>query len=212
MNNSKFYYSNFFSDPGILQEFLKDFENIWEALPEINNFLVEFEKVYKDLGYRKDGDIYIGEGAEIDRSSRIDGKAIIGKNCTLGHASYLRGGVILGDGVHVGHAVEVKHSIIMSGTALAHLSYIGDSILGSKINLSGGTIVANWRFDRKDIFVKEGDNAYPTNMEKFGSILGDDCFIGVNAVLNPGTVLAKECLVFPLTSVKGAHLTKEVIR
>lgn len=114
--------------------------------------------------------------------------------------------------MHIGHATEIKHSIVLSNTALAHLNYVGDSILGSGVNLSGGATLANWRFDKKDITVRGEGFEIPTGMEKLGSIIGDESFIGVNAVINPGTILSKKTLVFPLVSVKGVHLDRETIK
>lgn len=209
----KFLYTNFFDDPGILLNHFKEKSYPWEIIKKIDDFFEVFEKDHKKFGYKKLEDrIYVGENVSIEKSAKIDGIAIIGHSSSIGHSAFLRGGVILGDNVHVGHATEVKHSIVLSGTALAHLNYVGDSVMGKNINLSGGATLANWRFDKKDIFVKNGEEKIPTGMEKFGSIVGDDCFIGVNAVLNPGTVLAKGTLVYPLVSVKGSHLEKEIIR
>lgn len=211
--DNKFHYLNFFSEPGILKEFFDAHATLWEATKYIEDFIDKFENSFESLGYTKVREGYfVGKNVSIDESAKIDGKAVIGHNSRIGHSAYLRGGVIILDDVHIGHATEVKHSIVLAKTALAHLNYVGDSILGSGINLSGGATLANWRFDKKDITIKDGENSIDTHLEKFGSIIGDDCFIGVNAVLNPGTILAKKSLVFPLVSVKGAHLTQETIK
>ena len=53
--------------------------------------------------------------------------------------------------------------------------------------------------------IKNENEKIATHMDKLGSIVGDESFIGVNAVLNPGTILAKKSLVFPLTAVRGTH-------
>lgn len=211
--NNKLRYPNFFSNPGIYKDFFDRLENVWEAIPHIEEFIDAFDSKYLELSYTKIREgLYFGRNVKIDESAKIDGKAIIGHNSTLGHAAYLRGGILFSDNVHVGHATEIKHSIVLSNTALAHLNYVGDSILGSDINLSGGATLANWRFDKKDIKIKGGDFEIPTGMEKLGSIIGDESFIGVNAVINPGTILSKKTLVFPLVSVKGVHLERETIK
>ena len=74
----------------------------------------------------------------------IIGKNKIGKNCKIGPFSHLRGNVVLGDNVRVGNFVEVKNSTIKSNTNVSHLSYIGDSDLGSGVNIGAGTITANY--------------------------------------------------------------------
>ncbi len=121
-------------------------------------------------------------------------------------------GVIIGKDVNVGHATEVKHSIVMSNTKLAHLNYIGDSVVGASCNISGGATLANWRFDKKEIEIKDGENRIPTGMDKLGAIVGDGCFVGVSAVLNPGTVLGRDSLVFPLVSVAGTYPASSKIK
>lgn len=208
-----FNYSNFFSNTGILQDTFDSCLYPWEVLKKLEEFIDRFDDIAESAGYTRMRDgVYIGRGVTIDDTARIQDKAIIGHGATIGHAAYLRGGVILGEGVHVGHATEVKHSVILEKSALAHLNYIGDSIVGAGANISGGATLANWRFDKKEILIKHGDERLPTGLDKLGSIIGDNSFIGVNAVLNPGTVLAKDSLVFPLMSVKGTHLTAEVFK
>lgn len=205
-------YKNYFSITGILTDHF-DNNGMVGALSALEDFIDEFGKVCERQGYNKIRDgLYVGSNVKIDKSARIEGKAIIGHNASIGHAAYLRGDVVLLDDVHVGHATEIKHSIILSKTALAHLNYIGDSVVGSEVNVSGGVVLANWRFDKKDVEIKFEDETIATGLEKFGSIIGDDCFIGVNSVLNPGTVLQKKSLVFPLVSVRGGHAKTEILK
>ncbi len=181
-------------------------QNIWEVLGDIDSFIKNFNSTSEKEGYNEISEgVFVGKNVTIDDTSRIKGKAIIGHNSIIGHAAFLRAGVIIGDNVNVGHATEVKHSIILAKTALAHLNYIGDSIIGSECNISGGATLANWRFDRKEVSIKDGQDRIPTGMEKLGAIVGDGSFLGVSAVLNPGTILGKNCLVFPLVSVAGTY-------
>ena len=156
--------------------------------------------------------VSIGEGTTIAPGAVIEGPAIIGRNCTIGHGAYIRGGSVLGDRVHVGHAVELKHVIVMNDVAIAHLNYIGDSILGHAVNISGGAICANFRLDKQPVTVRHGDARHETGLEKLGAIVGDGCNVGVNAVLNPGTVLGRSSVVYPLQSVSGTHPAEAVLR
>lgn len=213
MNPNPFYYDKFFSCTGIFTEFIKSYKYPWEAIGHIDDFILNFKESKHSEGfYEIEKNVFVGKNVLIDDTARIIGGAILGDNTTIGHAAFLRGGVLLGENVNVGHATEVKHSIVFSNSALAHLNYIGDSIIGSNNNISGGATLANWRFDKKEINVANGDEKIPTHMTKFGSILGDDCFVGINAVINPGTVMSKGSLVFPLVSVKGTHLSRETFK
>lgn len=178
--------------------------NVWEVLPK----LTEYVKGQLPKGK----DVVIGEGTIVEEGAYIKGPAVIGKNCFIAHGAYIRDNVILGNNVQVGHPSEIKNSVIVGNTAVAHLNYICDSILGSNINVGAGAKTANLRLDDKNVRVKVGEEFIDTGLRKFGAIIGDGCKIGVNAVLNPGTVLGKRCLVFPLTSVTGVHGDGEIIK
>ncbi len=205
--------NKFFSDTAFLQGLFKNTHNVWEALPQIEEFIQSFKDDPASKDYTEISEnVFLGKNVVIDDTARIKGSAIIGDNSIIGHAAFLRGGVIIGPDVNVGHATEVKHSIIMQKSALAHLNYIGDSIVGASCNISGGATLANWRFDKKEIEIRNGDLRIPTGMDKFGAIVGDGCFVGVSAVLNPGTVLGKGCLVFPLVSVAGTYPASSKIK
>ncbi len=87
-----------------------------------------------------DGVLELGEGSCIKAGCVIEGHVRIGRRCIIGPNAYLRGETSIGDDCHIGHAVEVKSSLIGNRVAVAHLSYIGDSVLGNdieKLNKSG---------------------------------------------------------------------------
>lgn len=185
----------------------------WEALPKIEQYITSLFKEKKLVGnYQEREDVFIGEGTVIQPGVEIVGPAIIGSNCLIGHASLLRNGCIIGDNVHIGHAVEIKHSVLLNGSAAAHLNYIGDSVIGNNVNLSGGSILANFRLDKQPVMIKTGDERIETGLQKCGAMIGDGANIGVNAVLNPGTVLGKDCIVYPLQLVTGVYEKTTIIK
>lgn len=208
-----------------LKEFFFDFKNcffsdvfngiesVWEVLPKISEYInSQFkEKVYK-CNYKNEKDIFIGEGTIIEEGVSIKGPAIIGKNCFIGHACLVRENCLIGNNVHLGHATEIKNSIFLNGAVAAHLNYIGDSIIGNNVNLAAGVILANFRLDKKTVSIRMGEQRIETHLLKFGSIIGDDSNVGVNSVLNPGTILGKKTIVYPLTSVRGVHQNGPIIK
>ncbi|HYA32512.1 MAG TPA: bifunctional sugar-1-phosphate nucleotidylyltransferase/acetyltransferase [Candidatus Bathyarchaeia archaeon] len=129
------------------------------------------------------GPVRIGRGSVIKNGAYITGPVIIGEECEIGPNCLLRPGVCIGDGVKIGNAVEVKNSIIMDGSKIGHLSYVGDSVIGTRCNFGAGTIVANLRFDEKP--VKLG--GVETGRRKLGVIMGDDVRTGINSAINVGT-------------------------
>ena len=80
---------------------------------------------------------------------------------------------------------------------MAHFNFVGDSILGSDVNLEAGSIVCNYRNERadKEIRVRVGAGLHATGCDKFGAVIGDGCRIGANAVLAPGAVLEPRSIV-----------------
>jgi NDP-sugar pyrophosphorylase family protein len=185
----------------------------WEVLTKMSDYLDLKINAEKTAGkYLKKQNILIGQGTIIEKSAVIKGRAIIGENCSIESASLIRENCIIGDNVRIGHGVELKNTLVMNNSSIAHLNYIGDSIVGNNVNISGGAIIANFRFDGREIFVSIDDQKISTGLIKFGAIIGDGSIVGVNAVLNPGTVLGKNCIVYPLTSVRGFHKSNEIIK
>ncbi len=90
----------------------------------------------------------------------------MGPNC------YLRKGVSLGKGVRIGNACELKNTIIYEESHVAHLSYVGDSIIGYYCNLGAGTITGNLRLDDKAVKAKITE-VVSTGRRKIGVIMGD---------------------------------------
>ncbi|MEL4455216.1 DapH/DapD/GlmU-related protein [Lutimonas vermicola] len=148
--------------------------------------------------------IAIHKTAHIEQNVVIKSPAIIGKDSFIGANSYLRNGVFLANNVNIGTGCEIKSSIIFDHTAIAHFNFIGDSIIGSHVNFEAGSVTANHYNERKnkDIFVKHEGVLKNTKVHKFGSLIGDHVKIGANAVLSPGTLLAKKSVIKRLELVE----------
>ncbi|GAB5603940.1 bifunctional UDP-N-acetylglucosamine diphosphorylase/glucosamine-1-phosphate N-acetyltransferase GlmU [Sideroxyarcus sp. TK5] len=119
----------------------------------------------------------IGSGTQVAPYTHID-QSEVGANCQLGPYARLRPGTKLQDEAHVGNFTEIKNSEIGKGSKANHLSYIGDSTVGSRVNIGAGTITCNY----------DGAN-------KFRTIIEDDAFIGSDTQL-----------VAPVTVGKGATI------
>jgi bifunctional UDP-N-acetylglucosamine pyrophosphorylase/glucosamine-1-phosphate N-acetyltransferase len=119
----------------------------------------------------------IGNGTIIAPYSHIDGSEV-GVDCRIGPYARLRPGTRLHDEVHIGNFVEIKNSEIAANSKANHLSYIGDSTVGSHVNIGAGTITCNY----------DGANKHRTVIE-------DDVFIGSDTQL-----------VAPVTVGRGATI------
>jgi bifunctional N-acetylglucosamine-1-phosphate-uridyltransferase/glucosamine-1-phosphate-acetyltransferase GlmU-like protein len=153
-----------------------------------------------------ENNIAIHKTAVVENGVILKAPIIIGAHCFIGTHAYLRGGVYLGNHSSIGPGCEVKTSIILSHTEIAHLNFIGDSIIGSRINFEAGSITANYYNERinKRMSVMHQGNVIDTGVEKFGSLVGNDCKIGANAVLSPGTILV------PGTIIKRLELVEQI--
>lgn len=153
----------------------------------------------KHLGpeYAIEGDVAVHNSAKIHPTAMMSGPAIVSSHCFVGPHALLRGGVFLDERVSIGPGCEIKSSCIFADSAVAHFNFVGDSILGSFVNLEAGAVIANHYNERENrsITVRIDGQTYPTGVEKFGALIGDDCRIGANAVLSPGTILQKKSVV-----------------
>ncbi|MCK4459547.1 MAG: glucose-1-phosphate thymidylyltransferase, partial [Methanosarcinales archaeon] len=86
--------------------------------------------------------------------------------------------------------VEIKNSIIMEGTNIGHLSYLGDSVIGYGCNFGAGTKVANLRHDGKNIRVAMDGGLTDTGRRKLGVIMGDGVHTSINTSINVGMMIA----------------------
>lgn len=181
-------FSSTFSDLGSLQP--------WEITNNLSDIIRKQIEGLDDNYIVKDG-IAIHKTAIIEDRTILKAPIIICEDCFIGANAYLRNGVYLGKKTSVGPGCEVKTSIIFDNTEIAHLNFIGDSIIGSNINFEAGSITANYFNERKDktINVIFNSNIIKTNTLKFGSLVGDNCKIGANAVLSPGTILIPDTVV-----------------
>ncbi len=118
----------------------------------------------------------------------IEGKNKIGKNCKIGPFARIRGDVELGDNVKIGNFVEIKKSKIKDNTNVSHLSYIGDSCLGSNVNIGAGTITANYNHATKQKFQTEIKDGASTGSN---SVLVAPVVMGEKSSIGAGTVLTK---------------------
>ena len=133
-----------------------------------------------------DGIVHLGEGSELLPGVYVEGVAMIGKNCKIGPNCYLRGLNYIGSNCHIGQAVEVKNSILMSNVKAGHLSYIGDSIICSDVNIGAGTITSNLRHDGKKQRSVVNGTLVDTGRRKLGAIIGKDVHTGIHTSIYPG--------------------------
>src|SRR4051812_39030114 len=185
----------------------KLFENqkyVWDALKQIASYLQFRLKpaVLGDLLGKPyiSNHVFVGAGTIVEQGAVLKGPAWIGENCHIRSGCYVRENVIVGDGVVMGNSCEFKNSILFNEVQVPHFNYVGDSILGYRAHLGAGVILSNVKLDHGEIHVSANDGRIATGLKKFGAIVGDRTEIGCNAVINPGTVLGRDCILYPGTN------------
>jgi len=182
-------------------------EPVWSALSRIGDYLKQHLKP-QILGQVAPSafigpDVFIDEGTVVEPNAVIKGPAWIGKNCQVRAGCYVRDNVIVGDGVVLGNSCEFKNCLIFDKAEVPHFNYVGDSILGHKAHLGAGVILSNYRLDHGQVVVRDGDETFVTGLRKMGAILGDATEIGCNSVLNPGSIIGRCSIIYPLSTFGG---------
>ena len=190
------------------EELFSGVKNAWEILPKIGPYLkahLRNGSQAKLIGSPVIGEnVFLGEGTIVEPGVYIRGPAWIGKNCEIRHGAYIRENVIAGDGCVLGNSCEFKNCVLLSGAHVSHFSYVGDSVVGGDVNLGAGVILSNYRLDGQAIRVRVAGQLVETGLRKFGAMVGDRASIGCNAVVNPGSLVAKEARILPGTIWHGA--------
>jgi NDP-sugar pyrophosphorylase family protein len=175
----------------------------WEVLSKIKSFLLEFSKTLPADFERISEFVWVGKGTTIEKTVLIKGPAIIGYNCEIRQCAFIRENVIIGNEAVVGNSTEIKNSLLFNKVQVPHFNYVGDSVLGYKAHLGAGVICSNLKSNGSSVSVKFGTEAVETGLRKFGAMVGDHAEAGCNSVLNPGTIIGRNSIIYPLTPVRG---------
>ena len=183
---------------------LEKFIYPWEALPEINDFIIQLgNKLDKEIYELKGENIWVAKSATVAPTAYIKGPVIIGENAEIRHCAFIRGKAIIGNNTVVGNSTELKNVILFNNVQVPHYNYVGDSILGYKSHMGAGSITSNVKSDKKLVVVKNDTEKIETGLKKFAAMIGDCVEIGCGSVLNPGSVIGKNTNIYPLSSVRG---------
>lgn len=198
-------------------EIFDDVQRAWEVIPLIAEYLeyaTERPSISSDVSHAAyvGKQISIGEGTIIEPGVVIHGPAVIGKNCTIRTGAYIRGNVVIGDNCIIGNSTEIKNSVLFNHVSVPHFNYIGDSILGSHVHLGSSVVISNLKTPPSEITIVTLEETYHTGLEKFGAAIGDHTEIGANAVLNPGTIIGKESIIYPLALIRGVIPSRSIVK
>ena len=200
-------------DRTIAAKLFEDRRYPWEVLGDIKGFIEALGPTLDPEVFDHPSDnIWIARSAKVAPTACLNGPLIVDEGAEIRHCAFVRGTAIVGKGAVVGNSVELKNCVLFDGVQVPHFNYVGDSVLGYKAHMGAGSVTSNVRSDKRDISI-HADADIPTGRHKIGAMLGDRAEIGCNSVLNPGTVVGRDCIVYPTSCVRGVipenHIYKD---
>ena len=215
-------------DETIAKDFLKKYEYPWEALKDIESFIIELGKSLDKSEYTEvKENVWIHKTANIFDSAYIKGPCIICEGAELRHSAFVRGKEKKKKNAVVGNSVELKNVILFNNVQVPHFNYVGDSILGYKAHMGAGSITSNVKSDKKLVVIKKYEivtdkttgektikptETFETGIKKVGAFVGDNVEVGCQSVLNPGTVIGRGSNIYPLSSVRGVIPSNSIFK
>lgn len=127
-------------------------------------------------------DCTVGDGTTINASQCEDSQ--IGRDCQIGPYTHIRPHCVVGEGSKIGAFVQLKNCTLGEGTKMAHLTYVGDSDVGSHCNFGCGTVTCNY-----------------DGYQKFRTTIGDDVFVGCNTNFVPPVTVGNGAYIAAATTV-----------
>ena len=183
--------------------YLAGFAHPWQALAGIQDLILTLGPTLGEEYTEVAPTVWVHKTAQVAPTAYLGAPCIIGANTEVRHCAFIRGSALVGDGCVVGNSVELKNVILFDCVQVPHYNYVGDSILGYKSHMGAGSLTSNVKSDKTPIVVKNGGEAIPTGLKKFGAMVGDFVEVGCNSVLNPGTVVGRNSNIYPLSCVRG---------
>tara|TARA_Y100000739_G_scaffold117151_1_gene100685 strand:+ start:619 stop:1293 length:675 start_codon:yes stop_codon:yes gene_type:complete len=184
----------------------------WKVLPLLKDFLETAIKPTHNASVSSQAIIgervYLGEGTIVEHGACIEGPAIIGNNCQIRHGAYIRSHVIIGSNCVIGNSSELKNCLLFNDCQVPHFNYVGDSILGHHAHLGAGVVLSNLKSVPGNVMV----NGHDTGLRKFGALVGDHAELGCNSVLNPGSVIGKNSVVYPNMNWRGVLPANQIAK
>lgn len=135
------------------------------------------------------GLVKIDEGAHIKAGAVLEGPCSIGKGSFIGNNTLVRSYTAVGNQCSVGYGVELKNCVVQDNSYIGRLSFVGDSVIGEKVDIGAGCVTVNRNIDWDAVKVRHNKKSYDTGKPKLGAFIGDEAVIGAGNMIEPGTVV-----------------------
>ena len=185
----------------------------WEILSPLKDFIRELGASLPKGEYDEIApEVWVHKSAKIAPTALIAGPTVIGAGTEVRHCAFIRGSALVGEGCVIGNSTEVKNAVIFDCVQVPHYNYVGDTILGFRAHMGAGVVASNFRSDKGNVSVRDGDEKIETGLRKLGAILGDGVDVGCNSVLCPGSVVGRDVIIYPLSRVRGFIPERSILK
>lgn len=165
-----------------------------------------------------DGPVVVEPGAVVDAGAVIIGPALICRGAYIGRG-LVRDHTVIGPGSKVGYACEITRSLVLAETRAMHFVFIGDSIIGSRVNVGSSSVLANLRVDRPvvepavdELSITIADARISTGQTKFGAVLGDRVQLPALTSVAPGTLIGADVTIYPTDQLGGLYPSRARVK
>lgn len=204
-------------------------DNVWRILDpnSTNGLMAQLEEILTSLGSSipepqpgtvfdsSNGIIHIHPKAIVGPGVLVEGPVFVGENAEIRQGAYVRKGSWICARAVIGHCTEIKHSVLLPDAKAPHFNYVGDSIIGTGVNLGAGCKLSNLRNDGRNILIRDGETGElleDSGLRKFGAVLGEGVQLGCNVVTNPGTIMQKNSGAWPNVTVSGLIKSGQTVK
>lgn len=157
-----------------------------------------------------EGPVVIGPGARVFAHASVIGPAFVGADAVIGNNALVRESSI-GERAVVGYSTEICRSIV-SADAWTHMNYVGDSILGERVSLGGGTMTGNLRLDETEVRSSVRGEVLGTGRTKCGTVIGAGCRLGVHTTIAPGVKIGADSFIASAASITADIPERSFVR
>lgn len=202
-------------DGTIAKDLLETKQYPWEVLPWIGEYIFSLgislsKKEYKLIrGADGKKNVWVSKTAHIAKDANLYGPLIVSHHTEIRHNAFIRGNVLIGENCVIGNSTEIKNAVLLNYVQVPHYNYVGDSILGNCVHLGAGVILSNLKSSKSKVFI---GREIETGLRKVGAFLGDHTEVGCNSVLNPGTVVGKNSVIYPVSCIVGIIPENSIVK
>lgn len=193
-------------------ELIKSCDYPWQALAKISSFILSLKNELGTEYVEVSPSVWVHKSAKIAQSAYLGAPCVVGENTEVRQGAFIRGSALIGDDCVIGNSCEIKNAVLFDGVQVPHFNYIGDSILGYKCHFGAGAITSNVKSDKGLVEAYCGTNRQFTGLKKLGAMVGDFAEIGCNSVLNPGAVVGRNSIIYPLSCVRGTVPENSILK